>query len=85
MSFKDFATHFQRVELCNLSPDLGVDEDSDIKAWESKLLEGSWKKKVTAGGCRNFMGQFIPNFAFHFTPYEFKVDVEVHELVYAHL
>ena len=58
MSFKDFSTHFQRVEICNLSPDMGVDEQSDLKAWESQLIEGNWKKKVTAGGCRNFPSEF---------------------------
>ena len=43
MSFKDFQRHFQRVEICNLSPDsLEEDElaETGKKKWEMNVHEG---------------------------------------------
>ena len=63
MSSKDFMTHFQRVEICNLSPD-SLEEDygsSDKKKWEMSLYEGAWVSGQTAGGCRNFLDTFASN------------------------
>lgn len=62
ISFKDFAKHFMRLEICNLSPDsLTEDELSkeSKKRWEMSVFEGEWVRGVTAGGCRNHIGNFI--------------------------
>ena len=55
MSFRDFSTHFQRLEICHLGPDALAESDSKTH-WQCQLLNGSWKKKVNAGGCRNYKG-----------------------------
>ena len=56
MSFQDFSKNFQKVEICNLGPDSVIEEASDKKTWEMTGNEGCWKKRVNAGGCRNFLG-----------------------------
>uniref|UniRef100_A0A1B0GLJ6 Calpain catalytic domain-containing protein n=1 Tax=Lutzomyia longipalpis TaxID=7200 RepID=A0A1B0GLJ6_LUTLO len=63
MSFKDFLTHFDRVELCNLSPDSLSDDQVSRgkKKWEMSVFEGEWTPGVTAGGCRNFLETFWHN------------------------
>ena len=53
MSFTDFSKEFQRLEICYLGPDTLVEGDDK---WEAKLMEGSWKKRVNAGGCANYKG-----------------------------
>jgi len=59
MSFDDFVSNFQRLEICYLGPDtLAVanddeEEDPDKHKWEGNLFEGGWKRRVNAGGCRN--------------------------------
>jgi len=59
MSFEDFVSNFQRLEICYLGPDtLAVanddeEEDPDKHKWEGNLFEGGWKRRVNAGGCRN--------------------------------
>lgn len=61
MSFKDFQSHFSRMEICNLNPDsLSEDELSEgqKKKWEMSVFEGEWVRGVTAGGCRNFLGTY---------------------------
>lgn len=57
MSFKDFQKYFDRLEICNLSPDSLTDEDIEIgkKKWEMSVFEGDWVRGVTAGGCRNYL------------------------------
>jgi calpain len=60
MSFKDFQSHFDRLEICNLNPDsLAEDEltEGRNKKWEMSVFEGEWVRGVTAGGCRNFLGK----------------------------
>lgn len=62
MSFKDFTTHFERLEICNLSPDSLTEEElteNDKKKWEMSVFEGEWVRGVTAGGCRNNLGRFL--------------------------
>ena len=55
MSYRDFSTHFQRVEICNIQPDsIG---SGDVKRWEYTLKDGSWTRNVNAGGCRNNPGE----------------------------
>jgi hypothetical protein len=64
MSFKDFQSHFDRLEICNLNPDsLAEDEltEGRNKKWEMSVFEGEWVRGVTAGGCRNFLDTFFHN------------------------
>lgn len=62
MSFQDFQKHFDRLEICNLNPDSLTDEElqeGHKKQWEVSFFEGEWVRGVTAGGCRNFLGNII--------------------------
>ncbi|XP_047999761.1 calpain-B isoform X7 [Leguminivora glycinivorella] len=64
MSFKDFCTHFSRVEICNLNPDSMDPEECPegcTKKWEMSVFEGEWVRGVTAGGCRNYLESFWRN------------------------
>nr|XP_026483973.1 calpain-B isoform X7 [Vanessa tameamea] len=64
MAFKDFASHFDRVEICNLNPDsLDPEEcpEGCTKKWEMSVFEGEWVRGVTAGGCRNYLESFWKN------------------------
>ncbi|XP_030385583.1 calpain-B [Scaptodrosophila lebanonensis] len=63
MSFQDFLNHFDRVEICNLSPDSLTDEQENRsrRKWEMSMFEGEWTSGVTAGGCRNFLETFWHN------------------------
>jgi len=59
MSYNDFIANYQKVEICNLGPDsLLVDHK---RKWECTMHDGSWKAKVNAGGCRNFLDTFWTN------------------------
>lgn len=55
MKFEDFQVHFDKVEICNLTPD--ALEDSTAHKWEVTIHQGSWVRGSTAGGCRNFLGK----------------------------
>ncbi|XP_034130156.1 calpain-A isoform X2 [Drosophila guanche] len=63
MSFQDFLHHFDRVEICNLSPDSLTEDqqNSGKRKWEMSMYEGEWTPGVTAGGCRNFLDTFWHN------------------------
>ncbi|XP_043210764.1 calpain-A-like isoform X2 [Amphibalanus amphitrite] len=62
MTFKDFTRNFQRLEICNLSPDsLDDDEDDASRRWEMSVFEGAWVRGATAGGCRNYINTFAHN------------------------
>ena len=62
MSFKDFTRNFQRLEICNLSPDSLDDGMLDgKKKWEMSMFEGAWIRGATAGGCRNYLETFAFN------------------------
>ncbi|KAL7987586.1 hypothetical protein Chor_006505, partial [Crotalus horridus] len=54
MKFEDFLSHFDKVEICNLTPD--ALEDNAAHKWEVSIHQGSWVRGATAGGCRNFIG-----------------------------
>lgn len=54
MAFSDFKAHFDRVEVCSLTPDT-LGEDT-VHKWEVTVHQGSWVRGSTAGGCRNFLG-----------------------------
>lgn len=69
MSFKDFMKHFDRLEICNLTPDSLTEEElteGHKKKWEISVFEGEWVRGVTAGGCRNFLSK-----SFRFTILQF--------------
>ncbi|XP_052022449.1 calpain-9 isoform X2 [Apodemus sylvaticus] len=59
MAFEDFKTHFDKVEICNLTPD--ALEDHALHRWEVTTHQGSWVHGSTAGGCRNFLDTFWTN------------------------
>ncbi|CAO2609418.1 Capn9 [Lemmus lemmus] len=59
MAFEDFKAHFDKVEICNLTPD--ALEDSALHKWEVTVHQGSWVRGSTAGGCRNFLDTFWTN------------------------
>uniref|UniRef100_A0A8B9Q1J8 Calpain-9 n=1 Tax=Apteryx owenii TaxID=8824 RepID=A0A8B9Q1J8_APTOW len=59
MKFEDFKVHFDKVEICNLTPD--ALEDSTPHKWEVTIHQGSWVRGSTAGGCRNFLETFWTN------------------------
>ncbi|XP_054432452.1 calpain-9 isoform X2 [Pteronotus mesoamericanus] len=59
MAFSDFKAHFDKVEVCNLTPD-ALEEDA-LHKWEVTVHQGSWVRGSTAGGCRNFLDTFWTN------------------------
>ncbi|XP_069811162.1 calpain-9 [Dendropsophus ebraccatus] len=59
MTFEDFRRHFDKAEICNLTPD-ALDDDTEHK-WEVTVHQGSWVRGSTAGGCRNFLETFWTN------------------------
>ncbi|XP_049633518.1 LOW QUALITY PROTEIN: calpain-9-like [Suncus etruscus] len=59
MAFKDFKNHFDKVDICNLTPD-ALEEDA-LHKWEVTVHQGSWVRGSTAGGCRNFLDTFWTN------------------------
>nr|XP_021504479.1 calpain-9 isoform X3 [Meriones unguiculatus] len=59
MAFEDFKTHFDKLEVCNLTPD--ALEDNSLHRWEVTIHQGSWVRGSTAGGCRNFLDTFWTN------------------------
>ena len=61
MSYQDFSTNFQKVEICNLGPECPFDPAAFKKRWESTAQNGSWKRRVSAGGCRNYLDTFWTN------------------------
>lgn len=59
MEFEDFKANYDRVEICNLTPDSLTDDTK--KKWVVNTLEGNWIRGSTAGGCRNFIDTFWTN------------------------
>uniref|UniRef100_A0A8B9K0I4 Calpain 9 n=1 Tax=Astyanax mexicanus TaxID=7994 RepID=A0A8B9K0I4_ASTMX len=59
MEFEDFKANYDRVEICNLTPDSLMDDTK--KKWVVNVLEGNWIRGSTAGGCRNFIDTFWTN------------------------
>ncbi|XP_055625907.1 calpain-A-like isoform X3 [Toxorhynchites rutilus septentrionalis] len=63
MSYRDFCRYFDRIEICNLSPDsLSEEQENRSKLrWEMSTFEGEWAIGSTAGGCRNYLQTFWHN------------------------
>ncbi|KAK6300460.1 calpain-9-like [Coregonus clupeaformis] len=59
MEFEDFKANYDKIEICNLTPD-SLTDDSKRK-WEVNMFEGNWIRGSTAGGCRNFIDTFWTN------------------------
>ncbi|KAK1803032.1 hypothetical protein P4O66_021568 [Electrophorus voltai] len=59
MEFEDFKANYDRVEICNLTPDSLTDNTK--KKWATNMLEGNWIRGSTSGGCRNFIDTFWMN------------------------
>ena len=64
MSFKDFSSNYQRLEICFLGPDslAEVEEQKGTRKWEGSLFEGAWHRRVNAGGCSNYKGKLLLGF-----------------------
>ncbi|KAL2086579.1 hypothetical protein ACEWY4_017638 [Coilia grayii] len=59
MEFDDFKANFDKIEICNLTPDALT--DNVTRKWEVNMFEGNWIRGSTAGGCRNFIDTFWTN------------------------
>ncbi|KAI6209484.1 Calpain family cysteine protease [Aphelenchoides besseyi] len=67
MSFDDFMRNFEKMEVCNLGPDVqeevfemtGVKSNQNV--WAVNSHDGSWRAGSTAGGCRNYLRTFANN------------------------
>ncbi|XP_053730470.1 calpain-2 catalytic subunit-like [Synchiropus splendidus] len=59
MSFTDFLRQYSQLEICNLTPD-ALSSD-DLKKWSQKDFEETWRRGVSAGGCRNYINTFWMN------------------------
>ncbi|KAL7025041.1 hypothetical protein ACKWTF_013312 [Chironomus riparius] len=56
MSFVDFITNFTHLECVHLDSDTARDEPSltdRCRRWLMRLYQGTWKRGISAGGCRN--------------------------------
>jgi len=62
ISFRDFVNNFQRLDICYLGPDSLSDDKSGRMKWEGMLFEGGWRRRVNAGGCRNYSGLYTASF-----------------------
>jgi calpain len=65
MSFDDFLKNFEKMEICNLGPDVmeEIYEMTGVKAtpqntWATNSHDGSWREGRTAGGCRNYLREY---------------------------
>lgn len=57
MEFEDFKRNYDKVEICNMTPDSLTDNTK--RHWEVSMFEGNWIRGSTAGGCRNYVGETI--------------------------
>lgn len=60
MSFDDFLEYFDRLEICNLSPECLSSDRENVK-WNMKEFRGEWVAEISAGGCRNYLDSFHQN------------------------
>ncbi|KAA0187499.1 Calpain family cysteine protease [Fasciolopsis buskii] len=62
MSFEDFKNNFEKLEICHLGPQsFSAEKHGHQHAWEMCIEHGSWQRRVTAGGCRNYLETFWIN------------------------
>ncbi|CAH8843229.1 unnamed protein product [Trichobilharzia szidati] len=62
MSYQDFTSNFEKLEICHLGPQsMGDAAKAKNRVWEMCIEEGCWQRRVTAGGCRNFLDTFWTN------------------------
>ncbi|XP_031767502.2 calpain-C isoform X2 [Galleria mellonella] len=68
MLFKDFKQVFTQLEIVHFDAETARLESSltEKEAWHVEMYQGSWRRGVTAGGCRN-NGSFLSDF-FHMNP-----------------
>uniref|UniRef100_A0A671YNR8 Calpain-2 catalytic subunit n=1 Tax=Sparus aurata TaxID=8175 RepID=A0A671YNR8_SPAAU len=59
MSFNDFLRKYSRLEICNLTPDALT--SNEYKKWAETEFEETWRRGVSAGGCRNYPNTFWMN------------------------
>lgn len=59
MSFSDFLRQYSRLEICNLTPDALTGDE--YKKWAESEFEETWRRGVSAGGCRNYPNSFWMN------------------------
>lgn len=59
MEFEDFKRNYDKVEICNMTPD--ALDDNTKRHWEVNVFEGNWIRGSTAGGCRNYIDTFWTN------------------------
>ncbi|XP_040892989.1 calpain-9 isoform X2 [Toxotes jaculatrix] len=59
MEFEDFKRNYDKVEICNMTPDSLSDDTK--RHWEVSMFEGNWIRGSTAGGCRNYIDTFWTN------------------------
>lgn len=60
MSFEDFVSYYDHLEICNLSPDCLISDHVDVN-WNLKEFKGEWVTGISAGGCRNYLETFQQN------------------------
>lgn len=58
ISIVDFAKTFTHLEIVHLDSEISAEEPSLQRknSWQVNIHRGSWRKGVTAGGCRNNPG-----------------------------
>ncbi|XP_065091820.1 calpain-A-like isoform X4 [Ochlerotatus camptorhynchus] len=61
MAFQDFLKYFDRIDICNMSPDCPIIRKSGNYPWKQSAFEGEWVIGSTAGGCRNYPDTFWHN------------------------
>ena len=55
MSFADFSSNFTTLEIVHLGPQMSGIKEQGL-AWSCEHMEGSGRRRVSAGGSRNFIG-----------------------------
>jgi len=68
ISYSDFVKTFTHLEVVHLDAETSRDEPSlhSKHTWQMKLYQGSWRRGVTAGGCRNNQGLISPSLINHY-------------------
>lgn len=68
MSYQDFISNFSKLDICSLGPDAELEASAKKKKrYEMTSHQGSWKKRMNAGGCLNNRSTFWTNPQFRVT------------------